>query len=445
MKYQAYQEYKDSGVEWLGDVPKHWFASKIKYGYDITLGKMLQKEAKTSEDRLKPYLKAVNIQPDGVSINDVGTMWFSPRDLNSLVLVDGDVLISEGGDVGRAAIWRNELPECYIQNAINRARPKLGRCSGYLFYWVSMLKNSKYIDILCNKATIAHYTAEKVETSPLFMPLNHEAVTIANFLDHETAKIDALIEKQQQLIKLLKEKRQAVISHAVTKGLNPDAPMRDSGVEWLGEVPAHWVCCPMKYQALVIDCKHITAEFADEGIPLASIGEVKEWKVNLTTAKLTSKKFYLELIEGNRKPKAGDIIYSRNATVGEAALVTNDMPIFAMGQDVCLIRFKQSVLSEYILFVLKSGVIRQQLDLAMVGSTFKRINVDDIRNFLVAIPTYNEQCAITNELKRIISKYDTSVSSAEIIIKLLKERRTALISAAVTGKIDVRDWQPPTA
>jgi len=109
-----------------------------------------------------------------------------------------------------------------------------------------MLKDSDYIDILCNKATIAHYTAEKVENSPLFIPSDEEAEEIANFLDHETGEIDTLIEKQQQLIKLLKEKRQAVISHAVTKGLNPNAPMRDSGVEWLGEAPEGWKIFPSK-------------------------------------------------------------------------------------------------------------------------------------------------------------------------------------------------------
>tara|TARA_R110001599_G_C12276626_1_gene662555 strand:- start:20126 stop:20845 length:720 start_codon:yes stop_codon:yes gene_type:complete len=215
-KYQAYPEYKNSQVDWLGEIPIHWFSTKLKYGYNITLGKMLQKEPKSSEDELKPYLKAVNIQTFGVFLEQVGEMWFSPSDIKSLKLLYGDVLISEGGDVGRAAIWRNELPDCYIQNAINRARPKMNRSSRFLYYWMNMLKGSDYIDILCNKATIAHYTVEKVENSPLLIPCDDEAETIANFLDHETAKIDTLIEKQQQQIKLLQERRTALISAAVT-------------------------------------------------------------------------------------------------------------------------------------------------------------------------------------------------------------------------------------
>jgi len=194
----------------------------------------------------------------------------------------------------------------------------------------------------------------------------------------------------------------------------------------------------LKYNARVIDCKHITAEFFNEGIPLVSISEVKGWFVNLSTAKCTSEKYYSDLIDGGRKPQPGDIIYSRNATVGEAALVAENMPDFAMGQDVCLIRFDEDVLPEYILYVLKSGVISQQLDLAMVGSTFKRINVDDIRNFLIALPLYNEQSDIVNELKRVVGKHDDLITKAMTMIELMSKRRTALISAAVTGKIDVR-------
>jgi len=207
---------RDSGVEWLGEVPEHWGSTQIKYGYDITLGKMLQKEAKSSEDKNKLYLKAMNIQPEGLYLDKIGKMWFSPNDMKSLRLQKGDVLISEGGDVGRACIWMAELPECYIQNAINRARPLKERSSRYLLYWMSMLKDSEYIDTLCNKATIAHYTAEKLESSPLLLPENDEANQIASFLDNETLKIDKLIEKADSLILFINERRTALISAAVT-------------------------------------------------------------------------------------------------------------------------------------------------------------------------------------------------------------------------------------
>ena len=143
--------------------------------------------------------------------------------------------------------------------------------------------------------------------------------------------------EQQRLIELLKEKRQSVISHAVTKGLNPYAPMKHSGIEWLGDVPEHWGVVPLKRAWSVTDCKHVTADFVDEGIPLASIREVQSRYVDLENAKQTTARYYELLIEGDRRPSPGDLIFSRNATVGEVAQVTRENPPFAMGQDVCLL------------------------------------------------------------------------------------------------------------
>ena len=156
----------------------------------------------------------------------------------------------------------------------------------------------------------------------LAMPPLREQMAIASFLDRETAKIDDLIAQQEKLIELLQEKRQAVISHAVTKGLNPSAPMKDSGVEWLGEMPEHWIATPLKHCLRVIDCKHLTAEFIDDGIPVASIGEVQGRWVNLENAKETTENFYQQLTGGDRTPNPGDLIFSRNATVGEVAEVS---------------------------------------------------------------------------------------------------------------------------
>ncbi len=276
-KYQAYVEYKDSGVEWLGKIPSHWLATQVKYGYLVTLGKMLQSTPKSSLDELKLYLKAQNIQPNGINIDQVESMWFSPDECKKLLLQKSDVLVSEGGDAGRSAIWNCELEECYIQNAINRVRPKYVNNSKYFLYWMKFLKSTDFINIICNKATIAHYTAEKLEGSPIFLPSSDEQIAIANFLDHETAKIDHLIEKQQQLIELLKEKRQAVISHAVTKGLDPNVPMKDSGVEWLGEVPEHWNMAPVRRYLVEHRQGYYTTEsYVDEGLKLLRITDLRD-------------------------------------------------------------------------------------------------------------------------------------------------------------------------
>ena len=429
--YQAYAEYKDSGVEWLGVIPKDWKIVRIKETAFLINGYPFNSK-KFHPNKGVPLVRIRDISSSSAEIRFNGEI---PKES---LIKDGDVLIGMDGDFN-VALWGGGKAALNQRVACIRASNVF--LKKFIFYILPF--NMKVINDLTYFTTVKHLSSIDILKTKLSLPSNMELSNIANFLDHETAKIDTLIEKQQQLIKLLKEKHQAVISHAVTKGLNPNAPMKDSGVEWLGEVPEHWDSACLKHYAHIIDCKHITAEFFDEGIPLASIAEVKKWEVDLSKAKLTKEKYYLDLIDGDRKPQAGDIIYSRNASVGEAALVPDNMPKFAMGQDVCLVKLSKYALPSYVLLVLKSGVIKQQLDLAMVGSTFKRINVDNIRNFSIAFPPYKEQTEIFNSVMETLGKYSVLISKAESTANLLQERRTALISAAVTGKIDVRNWQAP--
>jgi len=313
-------------------------------------------------------------------------------------------------------------------------------------HWLGELLRSMNLGQYSLSAAQPGLSVERILDLEIPFPKFYEQQSIAAFLDYETAKIDALIAEQQRLIELLKEKRQAVISHAVTKGLNPNAPMKDSGVEWLGEVPAHWVAGPMKYAWDVVDCKHLTADFIEEGIPLASIGEVQGRFVELSRAKKTTEYYYDLLIGGGRKPHPGDLIFSRNATVGAVAEVPESAPVFAMGQDVCLLKKRNEwCSSQYYYFVFHSCLIMEQLELLMVGATFRRINVEQIRNLAVPIPPEEEQVRIAKYVSEIIDGFDSMTNEACRAEEILKERRSALISAAVTGKIDVRGWQPSKA
>jgi type I restriction enzyme S subunit len=207
---------KPSGIEWLGDVPAHWFVTALKRGFSVTLGKMLQPDSSGPEDELHPYLRAANIQWDGVNSNDIKLMWHSKRDRAQLRLEHGDLLVSEGGDVGRSCLWAAELEQCYFQNSVNRVRARDGNSNRYLYYWMSTVKDKGYIDVLCNKSTIAHFTAEKVAAVPVPLPSPDEQAQIAAFLDREAAQIDGLTSEAQRAIDLLAERRTALISAAVT-------------------------------------------------------------------------------------------------------------------------------------------------------------------------------------------------------------------------------------
>jgi type I restriction enzyme S subunit len=307
----------------------------------------------------------------------------------------------------------------------------------FLFYW--LLGSRSHIISLASGGGQPNISQDTLRGLRLACPLAPEQTAIAAFLDRETAKIDALVEEQQRLIALLKEKRQAVISHAVTKGLDPSTPTKDSGVEWLGEVPAHWAVGPLKRWWSVTDCKHLTAEFVADGIPLASIREVQGRYVDLDDAKLTTEEFYEQMIEGGRRPRPGDLIFTRNATVGEVAQVTDAHPSFAMGQDVCLLRkLDDNASSDFIWHVLRSSLTGVQIGNLTIGSTFKRINVEEIRNLRLPHPPSKEQHEIASVLDREIISLEALTTEANAAIGLLQERRSALISAAVTGKIDVR-------
>lgn len=356
-KYKAYPEYKDSGVEWLGEIPEDWSVTKLKYIADLQTAKS------NNSDELFVGLENIS-SGDGKYISKEESI----ADGTSVSFEKNDVLFGKLRPYLAKSWLATFSGVCSSEFLVLRTaklHPKYLNYYSLTNEFIEQVNSSTYGSKM-PRASWEFIGLLPVPTCSYFL-----SERVAWFLDHETAKIDNLIDKQQQLIELLKEKRQAVISHAVTKGLNPDVPMKYSGVEWLGEVPEHWVGSSLKYMAKVIDCKHITAEFSDVGIPVASISEVKNWFVDLSTAKLTNKKDYSLLIDGGRKPVCGDIIYSRNATVGEAAIVSDNMPDFAMGQDVCLIKTNEKVIPEFILYTLKSELIAQQLNLAMVGSTFK--------------------------------------------------------------------------
>jgi type I restriction enzyme S subunit len=214
-------------------------------------------------------------------------------------------------------------------------------------------------------------------------------------------------------------------------------------VEWLGEVPEHWDVAPLKHHWLVTDCKHVTAEFTQEGYPLASIKEVQGRWVDLDQAKRTTEAFFNLLTEGKRSPEPGDLLFSRNATVGEVAEVPVNIESFGLGQDVVILkklRITQS--SSYTWSLLRSAPIINQLECAMIGSTFRRINVEQIKSLFIPVPPSQEQVSIGAHLDATSDQWAKQEQDAQQCISLLQERRSALISAAVTGQIDVRGLVP---
>lgn len=422
-KYKAYPEYKDSGVEWLGEIPTHWICTQVKYGYDITLGKMLQKNKSSSKDELKPYLKAQNIQPTGIDLSVVDNMWFSPDEKSKLLLKNNDVLISEGGDVGRSALWQGQLDECYIQNAINRARAINGNSPYFLNYWMIYLKSADFINTLCNKATIAHYTAEKVETSPLLLPDSDEQLHISLFLAHETAKIDKLIEKQQQLIELLKEKRQTVISHAVTKGLNPDVPMKDSGVEWLGEVPEHWKLIKFSHCVSIRSGQVDPRKFPYCDYWLIAPNHIVSGEgriINLETAKDQGAD------SGKYLCRTGEVIYSKiRPALVKACLSPSDTVLCSA--DMYPMTSYNGLTNNFLLLYLLSDVFTRFAVNQADRVAMPKINRESLSDCKIPVPPIDEQEKICSHAREALEKLDVLLQKSQLTIEIFGDAANLLI------------------
>jgi|JFJP01.1.fsa_nt_gi type I restriction enzyme S subunit len=441
--FSAYSEYKDSGIDWLGNIPKHWQKSKLKNFYEVCLGKMLQSSALSSSDRLVPYLRAANVLGNGkIDTSDIREMWFSQHELNVHKLIKGDLIVSEGGDVGRSAIWNEELEECYIQNAVHRVRSK-GDCSNkFLYYWMVGLKNTGYIDILCNKATIAHLTFEKIKEIPFLYPSLSEQKQIATFLDRATTEIDQIIEQQKQLIALLEEERTTVISHAVTKGLDPSVPMKDSGIEWLGEIPKHWDVKRLKHTCSVIkDGTHQPPQRTENGFPLLSVRNIIDGKfVNLEDDSLISEQDFKELQRSFTVQENDVLLAIVGATLGKVAIV-EEMPPFTIQRSLAFFRPCSPILYyRYLSAFLQSSIFQRLLWKNVGFSAQPGIYLGVLGNLHTLIPPISEQQVIASFLDQETAQIDEAIDNVRSQIEKLEEYRTVLISDAVTGKIDVRGF-----
>ena len=427
-----YSDYKDSGMDWIGRIPSEWDCRQLKYVAALSIQKATLEAAGT-------YVGMENISSgDGKYI---GTSDMSPEG-QSLKFQAGDVLFGK---------LRPYLAKSWLATFS-------GICSSEFLVLRTAQLEPKYLNyMLLSRDFITVVDSSTYGTKMpraswdfigmLKIPVPERALSekIAKFLDYETAKIDALIAKQQQLIALLQEKRQAVISHAVTKGLNPAAPLRDSGVEWLGQVPAHWEAIRLKFLVShVVDCHHSTPKYdPDAPWPALRTSDVFPGRLDVDGALRVNTVEYNERIS-RLKPAAGDVIYAREGRWGVAAPVPEGAEV-CLAQRVMLCRGNHRMMSQFLMWGLNSQPIYHQLAVNVVGSASPHVNIGDVMEVWLAVPPLEEQAEIVAELERLLAKLDALDSQCERVIESLQERRTALIAAAVTGKIDVRGWQPPVA
>lgn len=420
-KYKAYPEYKDSGVEWLGLVPKSWTICRLKNLATIKNGldyKFVQAD-------------------DGYPVMGSGGQFTFASEF---MYDKPSVLLGRKGTIDRP-LYINE--PFWTVDTMYYTELSKGVDAKYLYYLALTIQFSRY----STNTALPSMTQEHLSNYKFSLPkAEPEQRKIIEFLDHETAKIDSLIEKQQQLIELLKEKRQAVISHAVTKGLNPDVPMKDSGVEWLGEVPAHWIIAQLKFNTLEMQTgpfgSQLHAEdYVIDGIPLINPAHMNAGVI-IPDPKVTVDEATQERLE-RHKLSEGEIIFSRRGELGRCAVVKKNNEGWLCGTGSLKAKLTKKIIPDYAYTLISSEGVVSELTLESKGSTMANLNTETLGRIRLPVPPISEQEAILDYIRIISDKYDYLIRSADTAIRLMQERRTALISAAVTGKIDVRDWVAP--
>lgn len=427
---KPYAEYKESGSQWLGDVPVTWEVRNLRT--------LISKRA----ERNHPELPLLSVAREkGVFVRSL-----TDADENHNVIPDdlSNYKVARAGNlvINKMKAWQGSMGIAPCDGIVSPA---------YFVFDFRIANHGYGQKLLRSQPYVAHFgqasdgvrvgqwdlSIPGMRQIPVLLPPPDEQAAIVRFLDWANGRLERAIRAKRKVIALLNEQKQAIIHRAVTRGLDPSVPLKDSGVPWLGEIPKHWEVLALRRRWSVTDCKHLTVPFVEDGIPLASVREVQRFTLDLSSSKRTSPDWFCNLIDGDRQPRRGDLIYCRNASVGACALVETDID-FAMGQDVCLIR-SATENQRFLNYVLHSPFMEHQLDLLLVGSTFKRINVADIKALMTLAPPRKEQEAICAFLDAELASFDTAISRLEREITLLREYRTRLVANVVTGKLDVRE------
>ena len=433
MSFPKYKSYKYSGIEWLGDVPSHWETQRIRRLFEIkkrivgTLGfnvlsitqrGLKVKDTESNEGQISmDYSKYQLVEPGDFAMNhmDLLTGYVDVSSACGVTSPDYRVFSIRNSNQCLDRYYLYLLQNCYhskIFYAFGQGSSQLGR-------W--RLPADQFNDFVFPR------------------PPLQEQQRIVAFLDRETAKIDALADEQKRLIELLKEKRQAVISRAVTKGLDPNAPMKDSGVEWLGRVPDHWEVRKISSLSTKITNGYVGPTrdiLADDGVRYLQSLHIKDNSIRFDTPYFVqedwSKQHSKSILE------AGDVLIVQTGDIGQVAVVTEEYAGCNCHALIIVSPVRSVVSGDWIAWVLNGDYGHHSLLSIQTGALHPHLNCGNVKDIFLPVPPITEQLDVIRFISVRLEEFGGLVAEAEAAIALLQERRSALISAAVTGKIDVR-------
>ncbi|MBF0549289.1 MAG: restriction endonuclease subunit S [Deltaproteobacteria bacterium] len=442
---KPYPKYKDSGVEWIGRMPDHWKMAKLKRLAKVKLSNI---DKKSNEEDLPVELcNYVDVYYNDRITSDIEFMKATARkdQVDSLSLKRGDVIITKDSetadDIAVPAYVPSSLLGVVCGYHLAHIRPYEGYINGnYLFRAFGSHGIRDQFEISANGVTRFGIGKYAIDNSMFLLPPTQEQVIIATYLDHKTAQIDDLIAKKRRLIELLTEERAAVINQAVTKGLDPSVKMKDSGLEWIGEMTEGWGKMRLKWvvkEKLKYGANEYS-ELIDPNFPRYI--RITDFDEDGLLREDTFKSLEPNIAKDYLLDE-GDILFARSgATVGKTFQFKNYEGKACFAGYLIKVTPNETVInSDFLYFYTKSIAYENWKNSIFIQATIQNIGADKYQNLEVPLPAIEEQSKIINYLNQIISRFDQTIAKTKKQIELLQEYRTTLISEVVTGKIDVRE------
>jgi type I restriction enzyme S subunit len=428
---KRYDSYKPSGIEWIGEVPSHWRGLKFKYFVDYQKGKKSAEEFTEYNHNLIPYLSMEYLR------EQTDTPLYVAPESNIVIVNENDyLLLWDGSKAGEFVKAKNgALSSTMAVLKIDETTVERNFV-WYLFKALEPIIQSDTIGM-----GIPHVDGGNLKRQCLFIPSIEEQTSIASYLDTKTAQIDTLIKKKEELLTLLQKKRQAIISEAVTRGLNKKAPTKPSGIDWLGDIPAHWQVKKLKYLVSKIGSGVTPTggaeNYLDEGVPLLRSQNVYNEGLRLDDVAFISQETHDDM--SNTKVQPGDVLLNiTGASIGRSFYFDGSLEEANVNQHVCIVRPNQELLeTRYLHFVLISNIGQLQIDLSQTGANREGLNNFQLGNFTIAFPSTDEQNKIVKELDNSLNQIDKCNNEITEQIEKLKAYRQSLIAEVVTGKVKV--------
>ena len=428
---KPYAEYKASGLPWVGDIPEHWASERAKWLFTKMDRPVREEDEVVTCFRDGMVTLRKNRRLRGFTEATVYSGYQGIR--------KGDLVI-HGMDAFAGAIGVSDSNGKGTP-VYNVCQPRPGVSASYYAHLVRQMSQSQWILALAKgiRERSTDFRFEMFGNQRVPLPPPDEQAAIVRFLDWANGRLERAIRAKRKVIALLNEQKQAIIHRAVTRGLDPSVPLKPSGIPWLGDIPQHWEVRKLRHLTRqIIDGTHFTPNYRDDGIAFIRVTDIHEQVIDQTKLRRISKDEHLQL---NKRcnPEAGDLLLSKNGTIGLTKVVDWDFP-FSIFVSLCLIKpIKALVNPHFISFAFAGGLLAQQLADTTKTTSVTNLHLDKIRTLILPLPPLNEQSAILVKTREELAPVDIAISRLEREIELLREYRTRLVADVVTGKLDVRE------